>query len=64
MLFAAFDMTACRRRIFTVASIGDWYIAVAGLTEPQNDHAIVKFWGSHFAYCDAFWSGNSGSFMR
>jgi hypothetical protein len=53
-----------RRRIFKGETIGDRYVAVAGFLEPQNDHAIVKSWGSHSAYCDAFWSGNTGSFMR
>jgi class 3 adenylate cyclase len=40
-LYAAFDAIARRRRIFKVETIGDCYVAVAGLPEPRIDHAIV-----------------------
>jgi class 3 adenylate cyclase len=40
-LYAAFDAIARRRRIFKVETIGDCYVAVAGLPEPRTDHAIV-----------------------
>jgi class 3 adenylate cyclase len=40
-LYAAFDAIARRRRIFKVETIGDCYVAVAGVPEPQNDHAIL-----------------------
>jgi class 3 adenylate cyclase len=40
-LYAAFDAIARRRRIFKVETIGDCYVAVAGLPEPMKDHAIV-----------------------
>jgi class 3 adenylate cyclase len=40
-VYAAFDAIARRRRIFKVETIGDCYVAVAGLPEPRKDHAIV-----------------------
>jgi class 3 adenylate cyclase len=40
-LYAAFDAIARRRHIFKVETIGDCYVAVAGLPEPMKDHAIV-----------------------
>jgi class 3 adenylate cyclase len=40
-LYAAFDAIARRRRIFKVETIGDCYVAVAGLPEPRIDHAIL-----------------------
>jgi class 3 adenylate cyclase len=40
-LYAAFDAIARRRRIFKVETIGDCYVAVAGLPEAMKDHAVV-----------------------
>lgn len=40
-LYAAFDLIARRRRIFKVETIGDCYVAVAGLPEPRKDHAVA-----------------------
>eukprot|EP00934_Nitzschia_sp_Nitz4_P006926 Nitzschia sp. Nitz4//scaffold53_size117307//115309//117659//NITZ4_003787-RA/size117307-augustus-gene-0.95-mRNA-1//1//CDS//3329554256//6916//frame0 len=40
-LYGAFDAIAARRRIFKVETIGDCYVAVAGLPEPRADHAVV-----------------------
>lgn len=40
-LYAAFDEIAARRRVFKVETIGDCYVAVAGLPEPRKDHATV-----------------------
>ena len=40
-LYAAFDFIARRRRIFKVETIGDCYVAVAGLPEPRKDHAVA-----------------------
>lgn len=36
-----FDMIAKKRRIFKVETIGDCYVAVAGLPMPRKDHHIV-----------------------
>jgi class 3 adenylate cyclase len=40
-LYAAFDVIALRRRIFKVETIGDCYVAVSGLPEPRDDHAVA-----------------------
>jgi class 3 adenylate cyclase len=40
-IYAAFDAIAHRRRIFKVETIGDCYVAVCGLPEPREDHAVV-----------------------
>ncbi|CAB9527346.1 Receptor-type guanylate cyclase gcy [Seminavis robusta] len=40
-LYNAFDEIAGRRRVFKVETIGDCYVAVAGLPEPRKDHAVV-----------------------
>ena len=39
-LYGAFDVIAKRRRIFKVETIGDCYVAVAGLPQPRRDHAL------------------------
>jgi class 3 adenylate cyclase len=39
-LYGAFDKIAQRRGVFKVETIGDCYLAVTGLPEPQPDHAI------------------------
>jgi class 3 adenylate cyclase len=40
-LYAAFDKIATKRRVFKVETIGDCYMAVTGLPDPQADHAIL-----------------------
>jgi class 3 adenylate cyclase len=37
----AFDAIAMRRCVFKVETIGDCYVAVAGLPDPQEDHAVI-----------------------
>lgn len=39
-LYAAFDSIAKRMRVFKVETIGDCYVAVAGLPEPRKDHGV------------------------
>jgi class 3 adenylate cyclase len=40
-IYQAFDLIAKRRRVFKVETIGDSYLAVTGLPEPQPDHAVI-----------------------
>jgi class 3 adenylate cyclase len=40
-VYRAFDAIATRRRVFKVETIGDCYVAVAGLPSPQPDHALI-----------------------
>jgi class 3 adenylate cyclase len=40
-LYLSFDTIALRRKVFKVETIGDCYVAVTGLPEPQDDHAII-----------------------
>ena len=40
-LYAAFDAIAKRRRIFKIETIGDCYVAVAGVPDPMADHALA-----------------------
>jgi class 3 adenylate cyclase len=40
-MYGAFDDIANRRGIFKVETIGDSYLAVAGLPEPRKDHAVA-----------------------
>jgi len=40
-LYLAFDELARMRRIYKVETIGDCYVAVAGLPTPRKDHAVV-----------------------
>lgn len=40
-LYQAFDGIAVRRKVFKVETIGDCYVAVAGLPEPQENHAVI-----------------------
>jgi class 3 adenylate cyclase len=46
-VYQAFDIIAKRRRVFKVETIGDSYVAVTGLPEPQSNHAVImaKFAG-------------------
>ena len=39
-VFQTFDKLARRRNVFKVETVGDSYVAVTGLTDPQPDHAI------------------------
>jgi class 3 adenylate cyclase len=40
-VYGAFDAIAARRGVFKVETIGDAYVAVVGLPEPRDDHAVV-----------------------
>jgi hypothetical protein len=40
-VYQAFDLIARNRRVFKVETVGDCYVAVAGLPEPRKDHAVV-----------------------
>ena len=40
-VYQAFDTLAKRRRVFKVETIGDSYVAVTGLPEPQSNHAVI-----------------------
>jgi class 3 adenylate cyclase len=40
-LYQSFDDIAVRRRVFKVETIGDCYVAVTGLPEPQENHAVI-----------------------
>jgi class 3 adenylate cyclase len=40
-IYRNFDEIADRRRVFKVETIGDSYMAVTGLPEPQEQHALI-----------------------
>lgn len=40
-IFLEFDRLAARRNVYKVETVGDCYVAVAGLPEPRADHAVV-----------------------
>jgi class 3 adenylate cyclase len=40
-IYKAFDKTAKRRKVFKVETVGDCYVAVTGLPEPNADHPVV-----------------------
>ncbi len=40
-LYSAFDRIASRLGVFKVETVGDCYVAVTGLPEPQEDHAVI-----------------------
>ncbi|CAB9497675.1 Receptor-type guanylate cyclase gcy [Seminavis robusta] len=44
-LYSAFDSIAKKKRVFKIETIGDCYVAVCGLPNPQEDHAtrMVRF---------------------
>jgi class 3 adenylate cyclase len=39
-VYHAFDRIAKKRKVFKVETIGDCYVAVTGLPDPQKDHAL------------------------
>jgi len=41
IIYHSFDNIAGRRRVFKVETVGDSYVAVAGLPFPREDHAVV-----------------------
>jgi class 3 adenylate cyclase len=40
-LFRSFDEIAKKRNVFKVETVGDCYVAVAGLPDVRSDHALV-----------------------
>lgn len=40
-VYRAFDKLAKKHRVFKVETVGDSYVAVAGVPDPRNDHAIA-----------------------
>eukprot|EP00980_Cylindrotheca_fusiformis_P005307 scaffold1136_cov146-Cylindrotheca_fusiformis.AAC.20 len=40
-IYGAFDKLAYRHGVFKVETVGDCYVAAAGLPEPTEDHAVV-----------------------
>eukprot|EP00526_Cylindrotheca_closterium_P003860 CAMPEP_0113601554 /NCGR_PEP_ID=MMETSP0017_2-20120614/292_1 /TAXON_ID=2856 /ORGANISM="Cylindrotheca closterium" /LENGTH=1159 /DNA_ID=CAMNT_0000509857 /DNA_START=105 /DNA_END=3584 /DNA_ORIENTATION=- /assembly_acc=CAM_ASM_000147 len=40
-IYRNFDKIATKRKVFKVETIGDCYVAVCGLPEPNDDHAVV-----------------------
>jgi class 3 adenylate cyclase len=40
-VYHVFDDIAHRRRVFKVETVGDCYVAVAGLPQPRRDHAVA-----------------------
>lgn len=40
-LYSCFDGIARKKKVFKVETIGDCYVAVTGLPEPMDDHAVV-----------------------
>lgn len=40
-IYRSFDKLARKRNVFKVETIGDCYVAVTGLPQPQPDHAII-----------------------
>lgn len=40
-IYGALDEIAKRRRVFKVETVGDCYVAVAGMPDPRKDHAVV-----------------------
>ena len=41
VVYHAFDKLTTQKRVFKVETVGDCYVAVAGLPEPRKDHAVV-----------------------
>lgn len=40
-VYHEFDIIAKKRQVFKVETVGDSYVAVAGLPDPQPDHAVI-----------------------
>jgi class 3 adenylate cyclase len=40
-IYSAYDAIAKKRKVFKVETIGDCYMAVTGLPEPREDHAVL-----------------------
>ena len=40
-VYQAFDTIAQRRKVFKVETVGDCYVAVAGIPNPQAEHAVI-----------------------
>ena len=40
-IYSSFDAVADKRGVFKVETVGDCYVAVCGLPEPNKDHAVV-----------------------
>jgi class 3 adenylate cyclase len=40
-IYRSFDRIARKRKVFKVETIGDCYLCVTGLPEPQPDHAVI-----------------------
>jgi class 3 adenylate cyclase len=40
-IYRAFDKLARKKKVFKVETIGDCYVAVTGLPDPQPDHALI-----------------------
>ena len=40
-IYSAFDKIAYRQGVFKVETVGDCYVAAAGLPEPNEEHAVV-----------------------
>jgi class 3 adenylate cyclase len=40
-IYSSFDAIALKRNVFKVETIGDCYVAVTGIPEPQADHAVI-----------------------
>jgi class 3 adenylate cyclase len=40
-IYGAFDRIVYRYGIFEIDTVGDYYVAVAGLPEPTDDHAVA-----------------------
>eukprot|EP00977_Amphora_coffeiformis_P021283 scaffold9134_cov170-Amphora_coffeaeformis.AAC.7 len=40
-LYKAFDEIATRRKVFKVETVGDCYVAVAGVPDARKDHAVI-----------------------
>jgi class 3 adenylate cyclase len=40
-IYSSFDSIAARRCVFKIETIGDCYVAVTGLPDPQKDHALI-----------------------
>lgn len=64
-IYRSFDRIARKRKVFKVETIGDCYLCVTGLPEPQPDHAIIMakvgIWYSSFILT---WNCHRPSFLH